>query len=51
MSTVGLLCLVAAFFFTAGISVVTGGTSVITVPVMLSFGSTLVWLWPIRHDY
>ena len=38
MSTVGLLCLVAAFFFTAGISVVTGGTSLITVPVMLSFG-------------
>ena len=38
MSTVALLCLVAAFFFTAGISVVTGGTSLITVPVMLSFG-------------
>jgi di/tricarboxylate transporter len=38
MSSVGLLCLVAAFFFTAGISVVTGGTSLLTVPVMLSFG-------------
>ena len=38
MSSVALLCLVAAFFFTAGISVVTGGTSLITVPVMLSFG-------------
>ena len=38
MSTVGLLCLVAAFFFTAEISVVTGGTSLITVPVMLSLG-------------
>jgi len=38
MGTVGLLCLVAAFFFTATISVVTGGTSLLTVPVMLSFG-------------
>jgi uncharacterized protein len=38
VSTVGLLCLVAAFFFTAAISVVTGGTSLLTVPVMLSFG-------------
>jgi uncharacterized membrane protein YfcA len=33
-----MLCLAAAFFFTAGISVVTGGTSLLTVPVMLSFG-------------
>jgi uncharacterized membrane protein YfcA len=38
VSTFGLLCLVAAFFFTAAISVVTGGTSLLTVPVMLSFG-------------
>jgi uncharacterized membrane protein YfcA len=30
--------LVAACFFTAAISVVTGGTSLLTVPVMLSFG-------------
>jgi uncharacterized protein len=32
MSTVGLLCLVAAFFLTAAVSVVTGGTSLLTVP-------------------
>jgi uncharacterized membrane protein YfcA len=38
MTTLGLLSLVAAFFFTAAISVVTGGTSLLTVPVMLSFG-------------
>jgi uncharacterized membrane protein YfcA len=38
MSTFGLLCLIATFFFTAAISVVTGGTSLLTVPVMLSFG-------------
>jgi uncharacterized protein len=38
MSTFGLFCLIAAFFFTAVISVVTGGTSLLTVPVMLSFG-------------
>jgi hypothetical protein len=38
MTTVGLLFLVAAFFFTPAISVLTGGTSLLTVPVMLSFG-------------
>jgi uncharacterized protein len=38
MSTFGFLCLIATFFFTAAISVVTGGTSLLTVPVMLSFG-------------
>jgi uncharacterized protein len=38
MSTFGLFCLIAAFFFTATISVVTGGSSLLTVPVMLSFG-------------
>jgi uncharacterized membrane protein YfcA len=33
-----LLCLIAVFAFTAFISVVTGGTSLITVPVMMQFG-------------
>jgi uncharacterized protein len=38
MSTVGLLWLVAAFFLTSAVSVVTGGTSLLTVPVMICFG-------------
>jgi uncharacterized membrane protein YfcA len=32
------LVLIAVFFVTSGISVVTGSTSVITVPVMFQFG-------------
>lgn len=38
MTTFGWICLVAVFFCTAVISVVTGSTSLITVPVMLQFG-------------
>jgi uncharacterized membrane protein YfcA len=38
MTILGWLCLVAAFFFTALVSVATGGTSLITVPVMMQFG-------------
>jgi Sulfite exporter TauE/SafE len=38
MTLFGWICLVAVFFFTAVISVVTGGTSLITVPVMMQFG-------------
>jgi uncharacterized membrane protein YfcA len=38
MSTLALVCLVAVFAFTAFISVVTGGTSLITVPVMMQLG-------------
>ncbi len=38
MTTFGWSCLIAIFFFTAVVSVVTGGTSLITVPVMLQFG-------------
>ena len=38
MSSAVLLCLTAAFFLTAVISVVTGGTSLVTVPVMMQCG-------------
>lgn len=38
MSSISLICLVVVFFLTAVISVVTGGTSLITVPVMMQFG-------------
>ena len=38
MTTIGWIFLVGAFFFTAVISVITGGTSLITVPVMMQFG-------------
>jgi uncharacterized protein len=38
MTLFGWICLVSVFFFTAVISVVTGGTSLITVPVMMQFG-------------
>src|SRR5208282_4796437 len=38
MTTLGWISLIAAFFFTALISVVTGGTSLITVPVMMQLG-------------
>ena len=38
MSALSLICLIVVFFFTAVISVVTGGTSLITVPVMMQFG-------------
>jgi uncharacterized membrane protein YfcA len=33
-----IIILVAVFFVTSGISVITGSTSVITVPVMFQFG-------------
>ena len=38
MSTLGFVCLVGVFRFTAFISVVTGGTSLITVPAMMQLG-------------
>ncbi len=38
MTTLGWTCLIIVFFLTAVISVVTGGTSLITVPVMMQFG-------------
>lgn len=38
MSTAKLLVLIAVFFFTSLISVVTGSTSLITVPVMIALG-------------
>jgi uncharacterized membrane protein YfcA len=38
MTATALICLVAVFFITAVISVVTGGTSLITVPVLMQFG-------------
>ncbi len=38
MPTAKLLALVAVFFLTSIVSVVTGSTSLITVPVMISFG-------------
>ena len=38
MTVLGWTCLIAVFFLTAVISVVTGGTSLITVPVMMQFG-------------
>jgi uncharacterized membrane protein YfcA len=38
MSPTTLICLALVFFLTAAISVVTGGTSLITVPVMMQFG-------------
>jgi uncharacterized membrane protein YfcA len=38
MTTFETICLAAVFFCTAVISVVTGSTSLITVPVMLQFG-------------
>jgi uncharacterized protein len=38
MPTAKLLILVAVFFLTSTVSVVTGSTSLITVPVMISFG-------------
>jgi uncharacterized membrane protein YfcA len=38
MTVAALLCLIAVFTFTAFISVVTGGTSLITVPVMIQLG-------------
>src|SRR6202451_4635762 len=38
MPTAHLLALVAVFFLTSIVSVVTGSTSLITVPVMISFG-------------
>lgn len=38
MPALAVVCLVAVFAFTAFISVVTGGTSLITVPVMMQLG-------------
>jgi uncharacterized membrane protein YfcA len=38
MTHTGLFCLVVAFLLTVVVSVVTGGTSLITVPVMMQFG-------------
>jgi uncharacterized membrane protein YfcA len=38
MTALALVCLTAVFAFTAFISVVTGGTSLITVPVMMQLG-------------
>jgi len=38
MTALGPACLIAVFFLTAFISVVTGGTSLITVPVMMHLG-------------
>ncbi len=38
MTTFSWICLIAVFFFTAVVSVVTGGTSLITVPVMMQLG-------------
>jgi uncharacterized membrane protein YfcA len=38
MNTASLVWLLATFFLTAAISVVTGGTSLLTVPVMLALG-------------
>jgi uncharacterized membrane protein YfcA len=38
MTAVGVACLIAVFALTAFISVVTGGTSLITVPVMMQVG-------------
>jgi uncharacterized membrane protein YfcA len=38
MKTAAVVCLIAVFFLTAVISVVTGGTSLITVPVMMQLG-------------
>ena len=38
MSTPQLIALIAIFFFTSVISVVTGSTSIITVPAMISLG-------------
>jgi uncharacterized membrane protein YfcA len=38
MPALALICLVAVFAFTAFVSVVTGGTSLITVPVMMQLG-------------
>ena len=38
MTGLGILILAAVFFVTSGVSVVTGSTSVITVPVMFQFG-------------
>jgi len=38
MNSTGLFLLAVVFFLTAVISVVTGGTSLITVPVMMQFG-------------
>ena len=38
MTAIQLLLLVAVFFVTSGVSVVTGSTSVITVPAMFQFG-------------
>jgi uncharacterized protein len=38
MTTAAFVCLATVFFFTAVISVVTGGTSLITVPVMMQVG-------------
>ena len=38
MTALSLICLIAVFILTAFISVVTGGTSLITVPVMMQLG-------------
>jgi uncharacterized membrane protein YfcA len=38
MTAPALACLIAVFVFTAFVSVVTGGTSLITVPVMMQLG-------------
>jgi uncharacterized membrane protein YfcA len=38
VSTAKLLILIAVFFFTSVLSVVTGSTSLITVPVMIGLG-------------
>ena len=38
MQTLQFICLLGVFLFTAFISVVTGGTSLITVPVMMQLG-------------
>jgi uncharacterized protein len=55
MTAFGLACLIAVFLLTGLVSVVTGGTSLITVPLMIQLGmephvavatnmATLTWL-------
>ncbi len=38
MTALNFICLIGVFIFTAFISVVTGGTSLITAPVMMQLG-------------
>jgi uncharacterized membrane protein YfcA len=38
MTTAKLIILIAVFFFTSVLSVITGSTSLITVPVMIGLG-------------